>query len=834
MRTRPPTWILACALVLQGCAAASLVTYVVSPNYPDDSASETLRLPGLKEPVTVTLDAWGIPHIEAQNLVDLARANGFVQGRARFFQLDLMRRLAQGRVSELVGEQPLLSETTVDYDRTMRGWLMEERAKVDLSRMRPEQAAVMRAFAEGVNEALKRYPPIEYRLLRVDPEPWKATDSLSVGLLNVWSVSHNWGQETARLLLAMNVGLERAERIYPNAPQPGGRTIASAGPYAPLPPGVAPELEGLFPLAKAPAAPDAGTLPQARRGLGVDPIAMMGASNAWVVDGTRTVSGKPMVANDPHLTHLLPSLMVQLHLKTPELDVIGVTVPGIPYILAGHNQRVAWGITSTVSDVIDLLIEQVDPAKPNQVVTDAATPCPITTREEVIRVKGDGETTQQIMKLRRTCHGPVFNDIHPHLFPAGAPLVSVRWRTEGMERSMDVLLAMNKTQSAREMGAVIAELPATYNTWTVADVDGNIGTFLSGEMPVHDALLGTFPRPGWLSKYEWKTWAKGEKVPWAMNPDDGLFAHANNLMVEAGTEPFATIAVDTAPGYRVERIQHLLKATPKHDLQTFRAIQADVFSLRAKNVLKHMLEDLGEGAGLSPAAVQALELLKKWNWHTDAERPESAIFFMTYRFAIQTALRDELSEDQVRFFLAQRYSTATADHWFDEALHPVWDDTTTPGTETRFTVVRFALESAVATLTNTFEERDPKKWQWGKVHFMRPMHAFGGQALLDQTFNLRPFEAGGELDSVWKSHFDLGNDKAPFKVVAGPVFRMIIDLSDMALDAWWVVDTGASGWPKSPHYGDQYERWFRGDLIPMWTDFKKIRNALHGTLTLNP
>ena len=176
---------------------------------------------------------------------------------------------------------------------------------------------------------------------------------------------------------------------------------------------------------------------------------------------------------------------------------------------------------------------------------------------------------------------------------------------------MDVRLAMNKTQAAREMGAVMAELPAPYNTWTVADVDGNIGTFLSGEMPVHDTLLGTFPRPGWLTKYEWKTWAKGEQVPWAMNPNDGLLAHANNLMVEPGTPPFATIAVDTAPGYRVERIQHLLKATPKHDLQTFRAIQADLFSLRAKVVLTHMLEDLGEVAVLSPGSVQALDLPRK-------------------------------------------------------------------------------------------------------------------------------------------------------------------------------------------------------------------------------
>ncbi|MBS1149120.1 MAG: acyl-homoserine-lactone acylase, partial [Myxococcaceae bacterium] len=583
---------LVCLLVLaQGCAASSLVIYAISPDHPDDGATETLSLPGLKAPVTVTFDAWGIPHVEASNLVDLGRANGFVQGRSRFFQMDMMRRLAKGRVSELVGEQPLLSETTVDYDRTMRGWLIEERARVDLTKMSPEQVEVLKAFSEGVNAAVKRYLPLEYRLLGVDPVPWDPSDSLAVGLLNVWSVSHNWTQESTRLLLAMSVGLDRSERIYPSEAPPGTRTLHGEGPLKPVPPAIAPELEGLFPWkSTAPAAPP----PEKHAGLGVDPIAMMGASNAWVVDGTRTVSGKPMVANDPHLTHLLPSIMVQLHLKAPGLDVIGVTVPGLPYVLAGHNGRVAWGITSTVADVIDLLIEKVDPAHPGQVVTDAPTPCLISTREEHIKVREGEVMREQVMKLRRTCHGPVFNDLHPRLFPEGSPLISIRWRTEGMERSMDVLLAMDRAQTTKEMGSVIADLPATFNTWTVADIDGHIGTFLSGEVPVHELLSGTFPRPGWLSKYEWTRWAKGEQLPWSMDPEEGLLAHANNLMIDPGAEPWVTPNVDGAPSYRVERIEHLLRETPKHDSQTFRAIQRDVFSLRAKYVAQRMLEDLGD------------------------------------------------------------------------------------------------------------------------------------------------------------------------------------------------------------------------------------------------
>ena len=818
-------------LLTSGCAAGPLLVYSISPDHPDDGATEQLRLQGLKGPVTVTFDAWGIPHVEATNLVDLARANGFVQGRSRFFQMDMMRRLAKGKVSELVGEQPLLSETTVDYDTTMRGWLIEERARVALSKMNPEQLQILKAFADGVNAAMTRYKPLEYRLLDVEPTSWEPVDSLAVGLLNVWSVSHNWTQESTRLLLAMSVGLERAEKIYPNAPIAGGRTLHGPVNVKPLPPAIAPELEGMFPW-KMPAQKVAALRPN--QGLGVDPMAMMGASNAWVVSGDRTVSGKPMVANDPHLTHLLPSIMVQVHLIGPDLDVIGVTVPGLPYVLAGHNGHVAWGITSTVADVIDLLIEKVDPAQPGRVVTDTEEPCPISTREEHINVREGSAMKEHVVVMRRTCHGPVFNDLHPRLFPPGSPLLSIRWKTEGMERSMDVLLAMNRAQTTKEMGAVIAGLPATFNTWTVADIDGHIGTFLSGDVPVHEALSGTFPTPGWLSKYEWTHWAKGEELPWAMDGDDGFYVHANNLMVDPGAEGFVTPNVDAAPSYRAERITFLLKETPKHDLQTFRAIQSDVFSLRAKNVLARMLEDLGDGAGLSEPALVALRLLKKWNWQTPGGGPETAIFFATYRACVQTALRDELSEDGVRFFLAQRYSTNVADLWFEEPLHPVWDDTTTPGTETRFTVVRFALESAVAQLSELMADKRPETWQWGRLHVMKPRHAFGGGWLLDNLLNLKPLEASGELDTVWKSHFDLGNDKAPYKVVAGPVFRMVTDLADLRRDSWWVVETGTSGWPKAPHYGDQYERWQRGEMIPMWTDLKLVRNALHGTLTLLP
>lgn len=806
-----------------GCALTSLVGYKLFPDAPKDR-DQTLALEGLKAPVRVTLDAQGVPHVEAQSLEDLARATGFAQGRARYFQMDMMRRLARGRVSEVVGEQPLVSSTTVEYDRTMRGWDLEGRALEDFRRLSPEQKALLEAFADGVNAARRQWTPIEYRLLRLEPEPWRASDSLAVGLLNVWSVTHNYQQELARFLFAMHQGPERMEALYPNEPVRGGRSLASTSAPEPLPPAVASELAGLFPVALGPA-------PSSPPSAWLSLMPVEGASNAWVVSGARTRSGKPMVANDPHLAHFLPGLLFQQHLVAPGLDVIGVTVPGVPWVLSGHNAKVAWGMTSTMSDVIDLVIEQEDPQRPG-FVRNELRDCPLTSRDEVIRVRDGAELNERPARYRATCNGPLMNDLLPQLFPPGAPLLAIRWRVTGLETAMEALLRMDQSTSVADFGAAVARLPSTWNTWTAGDVEGHIGQFPSGQVPVRPAHRGTFPVPGWSKRYEWAEFASGPQLPHAIDPPDGVLAHANNLMTEPGARDFTRLQVDSAPAFRHQRIVDLALATPKHDLASFRAMLADTHSLRAAQVWPHVQAALGDGAGFSDLALTALARLRAWRFDARADGPEAAIFFLTYRHAVVAAVSDELPAPAAKFFLGQRYSTNTADLWFEQPGHLVWDDRATPAVETRDAVVREAFERAVRELGEQ-QGPDVNAWRWGRLHWHRPTHAFGGKAVLDGTVNLPRMEAGGEMDSVWKTHFDLGNDAAPFKVVAGPAYRSVVDLADLA-HGWWIVDTGSSGWPQAPHYGDQYEAWQRGDLVPMLFDLSEVRRGVHATLELRP
>ena len=341
--------VLALAAGAAGCATSRYLSYKASPDYPEDNGDDALRLAGLQAPVTVYIDQAGVTHIDAANEEDLARVTGFFQSRNRFFAMDMLRRFARGRMSELVGEQRILEGTTVDFDISMRGWGMDAGVQQDAAGLDPQTRVILEAFVEGVNAALALYLPMEYRLLDVTPEPWTIEDCFAVGRLNAWGVTHNWQQELSRLLLAMNVGIDRATQIYGHDWWRGGTSLPPDAMARDLLPAVAPELVDWFPLKAAPPEPKHRRRKgRERAATAEDATLFSAASNSWVVGADRTASGKPIQANDPHLTHMLPSLMYQQHLRAPGIDVIGAGIAGLPYVLAGHNGSVAWGTTSAV------------------------------------------------------------------------------------------------------------------------------------------------------------------------------------------------------------------------------------------------------------------------------------------------------------------------------------------------------------------------------------------------------------------------------------------------------------------------------------------------------
>lgn len=809
------------ALGLSGCAAWSYVGYSISPDYPADE-DQTLSLPGLEAPVTVLLDAYGVAHIKAEHEADLMRAVGYMHGRDRFFQMDTLRRFARGRLSELVGEQQLQFGSSVELDATMRGWGFEALSAQDADELEGEARTLMEAYVAGVELARKRHPPIEYRLLGIEPEPWTLADSFAVGRLVGWSISHNWHQELCRLVLALHVGAERAEQIYGNEPWPGNTSVTPPGETRALKPAIAPQLRAML-TGRPAAAPG----PRSERALAATLSVFGAASNAWVIQGSRTTSGKPLLANDPHMSHTLPSLMVQQHLVSGDLDVIGVTAPGLPYILIGHNRRVAWGMTSAVGDVIDLYVEKPDPADPAKVLGPNG-PQALVTEEMIVRVRHGDTFEQRRHRLRSTPRGPLVNDLYPKLLPEGAPLVSLRWDNRGAGGSIAAFRRANLARDVASLRQSLLGVVSPVNSIMAADVEGTVALFPTGRLPKRKGHRGTFPAPAWLADYDWDGEVARDEMPIFTAPAEGFFAHGNNLMYPPGTLP-VLMQIDSAPAYRLDRISELIRAQPTLGVDDMKRIQADVVLLRARRLLPAIREDLAGLAGLLPREGPARRLLQEWDATATADSAAAAVFFVTYREAMMAAIVDEVDEDGFDYLMSERYFTNAADLWFDRADHPVWDDRRTPQVERRADVVRAAFRRAVAWLREN-QGSDPAGWRWGALHAIQQKHPFGAKL---PAFNLPRLDGRGGPDSVAKAHLDLGNRAHPFQTVAGPVYRMIVDLADPA-HGWWIIDTGASGWPGSPHYADQRPLWYRGEYAPMEMDWQVLSMAPAATLNLKP
>jgi penicillin amidase len=811
-------------LVSSGCATGSYLAYRLHPDYPRPR-TETLQMAGLAAPVQVYFDAQGAPHLRAENERDLLRALGYVHGRERFFQMDMLRRIARGRVSELVGDQPLLESTTVQFDRAMRGWGLDEAAMADENVLTGEARELLAAYVAGVNAALSEHRPLEYRLLRVEPAPWTAADSFAVGRLNAWSITHNWTQELTRLLFALYGGTERADAIFPSRPWRGGVSIPLSKEARALPPAIVDAVRPFFPPR-----PVEETRQKISSLLLRSPFALEGGSNAWVVGGGRSVSGKPLLANDPHMTHFLPSLVFPQHLSCPGLDVIGGTLPGFPYVLFGRNAHVAWGITSAVGDAVDLFVEKSSPDRPGEVLTPTGWK-PLEVREIVIRVRKAGRFVEKRYPLRKSHNGPIVNDIYPDLFPPWAPLISLRWDTTGAALGVVQFRSANAARTVEELRSALQGVVTPATVFTAADVHGAVALFAGGRLPIRRHHLGTFPAPGWLAEYQWQSFAPPEMLPAFRGGAGDRLSHANNLLwaPERASFPYH---VDSAPSFRRDRIQELLEARPRHDPQSFAAIQTDVRVLRAKQILPAILQDLSSLKTQNSQEEKALALLRAWDLEARAESPAAALFFMVYRGAALAALKDELPLRARQFVLSQPYTTPMVDQWFEDPNHLVWDDRGTPARETRGDLVRAAFREAVAELART-QGPDPYSWHWGRLHTLHLRHFFGSQKAIASFVNLPRTEMPGGIDSVWKTHFHLGSSQDPFRVVAGPVFRMVVDLADPTY-AWWVVETGTSGWPGSPHYGDQFPRWRAGKLVPMVSDWRTLPSQSMGLLTLVP
>ena len=722
-------------------------------------AERSFSVGGISGGVDILRDGRGIPRILARSDGDAYFALGFVHAQDRLWQMEVMRRLGAGRLAEILGPRGLAS------DRFMRTLGVYRLAQEQARNLDGETAAVLAAYAAGVNAWLAAHEgalPPEFVALRLGPEPWRPADSLVWVKIMALRLSGNWRDELFRARLAGRLTAERIAELWPGHP-PGAPAGAAASPPA-----------------------GATGLPGRPRG----------ASNGWVVAGALTATGKPLLANDPHLGFGAPVLWYLARLQAPGLHLAGATVPGLPFTIIGHNRHIAWGISSTQTDMQDLFTESIDPADSGRYLVPGGSR-PFATRREVIAVKGSDDV---VLTVRETRHGPVISDKFAgsdKIFALAAPFL------QGGDTTPGAIRGINRADDWQAFLAAARGFHAPQLNMVYADTDGNIGFIAPGKVPIRPRNL--FPRPGWTGDEDWTGFIPFAELPRAFNPGEGRIVTANNQVVPAGYPYYITD--DWAPSYRAGRIAALLDEDVRNgrpqSLETTARIQGDHVSLMARHLLP-LMRIPRPGAEKER---RALALLEKWDGSMSRARPEPAIFAAWLRQLNRSVYGDELGDLLDGYWtLRPRFIASVLGgrrHWCDDVGTPEAEDCTSR--------LALALESAVGGLAQRLGP-DLEGWRWGDVHRARFRHRlFSALPVVGPWADLSISTDGGGY-TVNRGAFRVSDPERPFQHIHGPGMRAIFDLSDLD-KSLFMIATGQSGNPFSPHYGDLLEDWRDGRYL---------------------
>jgi penicillin G amidase len=758
--------------------------------------SGKLTVPGVREPVRIRRDRWGIPYVEAANDADAWFGLGFCHGQDRTFQLEILRRVVRGTLAELAGIEALpvdrLSRRIGFYRSAQKQWPVLD------SDVREQIEAYARGVTSGATLGLPKKPH-EFVLLRGKPSPWTPLDTLGLVKLISFTLPSNWDVELARLKTLTADGPEALAALEPHYPEWLPATA---------PPGRAARvvLDRLAAdLALFTAVAGTGT-----------------GSNNWVVSAKRTATGRPLLANDPHLDSRLPCHWYLAHVRTPQWAVAGASFVGGPGVLCGHNGHAAWGLTAGLIDNTDLFWEQIGPDGRSVRAGDAFVPCEL--REEVIQVRDTGPVTETVLVTPR---GPVVSPA----FQGG----------EGYKETLSLralwldplpfrgLLCLHKVRSFDEFRAALSTWPLLSQNMVYADVTGTIGWQLFGQAPVRRKGHGTIPLPGWDPDAGWeKDPVPFAQLPYAVNPDEGYLATANNQpRADDPKTPF--LGVDWIDGYRAAAITRALAARTDWDVKDTMALQTDQHSLPWEEMRETVL---GVPAD-DPAAKRALELLRGWDGRLSANSPAAAVYELFLSEMVMRVVKAKAPRSY-DWALGQGV-TRLMDHNFfcfrrtgqlSRLLHtqpPNWFKRPWPEE------IAAALAAVIRDL-ETVHGRDPARWAWGRLRRLRMTHLLGGKRFLHQVFNLGPVPCGGDTDTINQASVFPLTPTTDCKNIAS--LRAVIDVGGWA-NSRFVLPGGQSGNPLSPHYDDLFPLWQRGEGVPIaWTP-DEVRAATVATLELN-
>jgi penicillin G amidase len=780
-----------------------------------------LSLPGLQKPVAARRDRWGIPHISAANRHDLFLAQGFVHAQDRLWQMELNRRMANGRLAELFG--PLALET----DRLVRTLGFGRLAQPTWEQLSTTAQADLTAYTAGVNALLAQMKqlPIEFSLVRHRPEPWQVLDSVAFSCLQGWTLSHGWAGELVRAQLIEKLGPDLAADLEPR--------YAERHPIT-LPPGISFDELETDPMTEAAAGPFLNR--------GAD-VAGRG-SNGWVISARRSASGHAILGNVLHLPVSSPSLWYYVHLYSAGSDgdnsglhVTGASLPGLPYVLVGHNGQIAWGATLAFTDTEDLFIEKVDPANDGRYLFEGEW-----RRAEIVAekigVKGQPDHVERVVI---THHGPIISNTlaatanetaavspadNSENEPATRPALALAAMSLRPSAAFDGFRLLNEAGNWDEFVTAVSHMQVPTLNLVYADAKDNIGYWVSGTVPVRARGQGLVPAPGWSGDHEWTGEIPFAEMPHCLNPEQGYLLTCNHRI--AGDDYPHFLGSLWMNGYRARRLEEMINSQELISTADCRRFHYDLYSIPGRELVETL-------AGLETEDADArvsLDLLRQWDGELAPESSAAAVYQVLLSRLTQAILEPHLGRELLDKFVGAgphallASTTEFYGHWTVTLLR--WlrstDSPWIAGSVGRKALLVRGLSETTATLRRLLGN-DTGRWHWGRLHQVRFAHSLGAQPPLDIVFNQGPYPIGGDTDTVAQTAV-LPNE--PYENNAFSLsYWQTIHLGEPG-SSEALLAPGQSGQLGSPHYGDLIEPWLAGQpFAPAWDEAAVVAASQH-------
>lgn len=736
-----------------------------------------IKLNGLTSTVTVVRDEDGVPHIQAKNEHDLYLAQGYVQAQDRLFQMDLSRRQASGRLSEVIGE------ATIERDKYFRTLGLRRTAEASYNQYSEQGKNTLNWFSEGVNLYIKEMKkanklPIEFTILGYKPEAWTAVDSLTIGKYMAFDLGGNWEDQAFRQYLLQNFPEDKAYDLFPTYPKDAPYIISKN------------EIDFGKTLASA-------VIPHEYNG-----------SNNWVVAGSKTKSGKPILADDPHLSLGTPSIWYQMHLEAPEVNVSGVIFAGIPGIILGHNESIAWGVTNTGPDVQDLFIEKKNPNNPEEFLfMDKWEKATII--EEPIKVK-DGETIAYQVTITR--HGPILSEFAAD---TGKDMeLSLRWTALEPSPELEAVLNMNKAKNWGEFEKALEKFHTPTQNFVFAANDGTIAYKSNGKIPIRKKGDSLLPVPGWTGEYEWEGYIPFNELPKVVNPKEGFISTANNKVI-SDDYPYH-ISHNWAQPFRQMRIQEFFIEKENLTVKDMQALQMDQMNLQAKEFVPILLKHLPKH--LSQQQKEMVQVLEKWNYQDNIEMGAPLIFHLWMK-NIKATLFEDIPEEMMELFGGQKQAV-------DELLRRAAEGKPGPWITSKggLEVVNETSINATYSEIEKMYGRKIEDWKWGSYHQVQFSHPLSTVKPLNYLFNFDSSSpVGGSSVTVQAASYNQDG-----VVNHGGSWRFIIDGADFT-QGYHIVGPGQSGHVLSKWYHNQTGDWVNGEYHTT-----RLHNPIGEELLLKP